>query len=182
MPESARLPPLPRIFVLMRRFLFSFVGIAVVAYTLVYLPPIRSHVIGPFTIAITQLSGGLIKLFGGEVWIAGNMLSIPGFSVEVLDLCNGVEATLLLWSAVLAFRAPLAYKLKGLLVGTLTVHSLNIVRIISLLYLGAYNQALFHWVHSYLWDALIMLDILIVFIVWLRMMPGEVPGDVPVCS
>jgi exosortase H (IPTLxxWG-CTERM-specific) len=166
----------------MRRFFITFIVVALAAYTLVYLPPIRTHVIGPFTIAITHLSGELIRLFGGQVSIVGNVLTIPGFSVEVLDLCNGVEATLVLWSALLAFPSPWGYKFKGLLIGTLTVHSLNIVRIISLLYLGTYNQALFHWVHSYLWDALIMLDILIVFIVWLRMMPNGEPKSVQVVS
>lgn len=154
----------------MRRFLILFLLGGLIAYGLVYLPPVREHVIGPFTVIITQLSGWLIKLFGGQVWMHENMLSIPGFSVQVLDMCNGVEATIILWAALFAFPATWPYKLKGVLIGTLTVHVLNIIRIISLLYLGAYKQEWFHWVHWYLWDALIMLDILIFFLVWLRLM------------
>ena len=155
----------------MRRFFIFFILIVAICFGLVYLPAVRDAVIGPFTAGITQLSGWLIQLFGGRVWTQGNILSIPGFAVEVLDMCNGVEATLILWAAMLAFPAPWIYKLKGLLIGTLTIHSLNIVRIISLLYLGAYKQEWFHWVHWYLWDALIMLDILIVFLAWIRLLP-----------
>ena len=52
---------------LMRRFLILFVVVIAVAYGIVYLPPVRDHVIGLFTVGITQLSGHLIRLFGGEV-------------------------------------------------------------------------------------------------------------------
>ncbi len=156
----------------MRRFLLLFILIAAVSYLIIYLPPVRAYLVGPFTVGITWVAGGLIQLFGGEVRIVGNMLSIPGFAVQVLDMCNGVEATLVLWSALLAFPAPWLYKIKGLIIGTLAVHSVNIIRIISLLYLGAYDREWFHWAHWYLWDVLIMLDVLIVFLAWLRFMPG----------
>lgn len=163
----------------MRRFFVLFILAGSIAYGGVYLPPVRAHVIGPFTEGITQMSGWLIRFFGGQVNVQGNTLAIPGFAVQVLDMCNGVEATILLWAALLAFPAPWGYKLKGVLIGTLTVHALNIIRIISLLYLGAYRPEWFYWVHWYLWDALIMLDILLVFLAWVRLMPiPERPNEV----
>lgn len=155
----------------MGRFLAAFALVAGVAYTVAYLPPVREHVIGPFTFAITDVAGLLIGGLGGQATVSGNILAIPGFSVQVLDLCNGVEATILLWAALLAFTAPWRYRLKGLLLGTFTVHGLNIVRIVSLVYLGAWDRALFHWAHWYVWDALIMADVLLVFLAWLRWMP-----------
>jgi len=157
----------------MKRFITTFVILLLALYIVVYLPPVREHLIGPFTVGITTVSGWIIQLFGGEIWVRGNMLSIPGFAVQVLDMCNGVEATIIFWAAIIAFPSPVLYKIKGLIIGTLTVHALNIVRIISLLYLGAYNREWFHWVHWYVWDALIMLDILIVFLAWIRLMPME---------
>ena len=167
----------------MKRFVITFVIVLLFAYGVIYLPPVRAHIIGPFTEGITHVSGWIIHLFGGEVTVAGNILTIPGFRVQVLDMCNGVEATLFLWAALIAFPAPLLYKLKGLLIGTLTVHVLNIVRIISLVYLGAYKPEWFHWVHWYVWDALIMLDILLVFLAWIRLMPmaeRAFPREAPV--
>ena len=146
------------------------------AYGIIYLPPVRSYAIGPFTEGITHLSGWLIQLLGGAAEVSDNMLTVNPlsankFTVLVLDMCNGVEATVFLWAAILAFPAPMLYKIKGLLIGTLTVHFLNIIRIISLVYLGVYKSDWFHWVHWYVWDALIMLDILIVFLAWIRLMP-----------
>jgi exosortase H (IPTLxxWG-CTERM-specific) len=52
--------------------------------------------------------------------------------------------------------------------GFIAVQALTVLRIISLFYLGNWNLDVFTWVHLYLWPALIMLDVLIVFIVYLR--------------
>ena len=42
------------------------------------------------------------------------------------------------------------------------------MRIISLFYLGQWNQVWFDWFHLYLWQALIVLDALVAFLIWLR--------------
>ena len=48
------------------------------------------------------------------------------------------------------------------------MQALNIVRIISLFYLGQRNYNVFEWFHLYLWPVLIMLDVLVVFAVYLQ--------------
>ena len=157
----------------MRRFLLAFSGIGLLLYGLVYSPPVREGIIGPFTDGLTVAAGGLITLFGGQAWVQGNVLAVPGFSVRILDLCNGVEATLLLWTAMLAFPAPWSYRLWGLLIGVLGVQALNLARIVSLVYLGVWKPAWFNWVHWYVWDALILLDVLLIFLLWLRRLPVD---------
>ena len=155
----------------MRRFISAFLGVGLLLFGLVYLPPIRDHLIAPFTDSLTVIAGWLITTLGGQAWVNGNVLTIPGFSVRILDLCNGVEATLLLWAVMLAFDAPWKYRLWGLLFGFLGVQVINMVRIISLTYLGVWKPEWFHWVHWYLWDALIMVDVLVIFLLWLRRLP-----------
>jgi hypothetical protein len=83
---------------------FSFVVLAGIAF--VYLSPVREHLVAPFTDGITALSGWTIWVFGAAVTVRGNVLAIPGFAVQVLDMCNGVEASIVLWWAILAFPAP----------------------------------------------------------------------------
>lgn len=159
----------------MQRFLLSFIAIGLALFGLVYLPPIRDHLIAPFTDGLTVVAGWLITTLSGQAWVNGNVLAIPGFSVRILDLCNGVEATLLLWAVMLAFRAPWRYRLWGLVLGFLGVQVINMVRIVSLTYLGVWQPDWFYWVHWYLWDALIMLDILVIFLLWLRRLPPPEP-------
>ena len=67
----------------------------------------------------------------------------------------------------------MAHKLVGLAVGIVAVQGLNVVRVISLFYLGQWNMQVFEWAHLYVWQALIMLDVLIVWLVWVRTLPRD---------
>jgi exosortase H (IPTLxxWG-CTERM-specific) len=74
---------------------------------------------------------------------------------------------------MLAMPAPWRLKLLGIGLGFLAIQAMNLLRIITLFYLGQWNDTLFEWAHLYVWQALIMLDVLIVFILWLRFIPAR---------
>jgi exosortase/archaeosortase family protein len=59
----------------------------------------------------------------------------------------------------------------GFLIGFVAIQALNLVRIISLFYIGQWSQVWFDWFHHYLWQALIILDALVVWLIWLRYLP-----------
>ena len=67
----------------------------------------------------------------------------------------------------MAFPARTTHKLVAISAGFIFVQALNIVRIISLFYLGQWNYSVFEWFHLYLWPVLIMLDVLVVFALYL---------------
>jgi exosortase H (IPTLxxWG-CTERM-specific) len=60
----------------------------------------------------------------------------------------------------------------GMAAGLVAIQVLNVVRVISLFYLGQWSAAAFEWAHLYLWQALIMLDALVVWLLWLRALPS----------
>ena len=49
---------------------------------------------------------------------------------------------------------------RGIVAGLAAVQALNVVRVVSLFYLGQWDTSAFEWAHLYLWQALIMLDVL----------------------
>jgi exosortase H (IPTLxxWG-CTERM-specific) len=112
-------------------------------------------------------------LFDSNVISQGILLQDrkTGFAVSIESGCNGIEAALVLIAAILAYPAPWIHKLIGLIAGLLAIQALNLVRIISLFYLGQWNQQAFEWAHLYVWQGLIMLDALIVFLIWLKTIP-----------
>jgi exosortase/archaeosortase family protein len=59
------------------------------------------------------------------------------------------------------------------------VQGLNIVRVISLFYLGQWSIDVFDFAHQYVWQALIMLDVLIVWLLWVRTLPRAAPAAAP---
>ncbi|MDA8620609.1 exosortase H [Luminiphilus sp.] len=74
-----------------------------------------------------------------------------------------------------AFPATLRQKCTAILAGFFFVQALNIVRIISLFYLGQWNYSVFEWFHLYLWPVLIMLDVLVVFAIYLQWLGKSAP-------
>lgn len=159
----------------MTRFVLIFTVVLLGLFSLEMLPPVQALLIEPFTGMLAAISAAIIQPFDHSVLSHGKVLQFGprGFAVSIESGCNGVEATIVLIAAVLAFPAPWRARLLAIGLGFLAVQSLNILRIISLFYLGRWNLDIFAWVHLYLWPALIMLDVLIVFIVYLRYLSGE---------
>ena len=150
-----------------------FILVLVVLFTLELLGPVREYVILPFTAVIASVSAWVTQLFDNSVQSSGIILQNinNGIAVSIQPGCNGVEAMICLTAAIIAFPASWKHKLYGLLFGFLAIQALNIVRIISLFYLLQWNKDWFEWAHLYLWQALIILDALIVFIIWVRYLP-----------
>ena len=152
-----------------------FIIVLVVLFTLELMGPVREWVILPFTGLIASVSAGITQLFDSSVQSHGIILQsvTNGTAVSIQPGCNGVEAMICLTAAIVAFPASWKSKLYGLFFGFLAIQALNIVRIISLFYLLQWNKEWFEWAHLYLWQALIILDALIVFIIWVRMLPDH---------
>jgi exosortase H (IPTLxxWG-CTERM-specific) len=157
----------------MIRFFVLFTVLLVGLFTLEILQTVEIHVILPFTSFIADLSVWLIQLFDDNVMAISNVIrdKTTGFGVRIERGCNGVEALIILFAAIFAFPAPLKNKIIGFTIGFFAIQGLNMVRIISLFYLGQWNQVAFEWFHLYLWQALIILDALVVWLIWLRTLP-----------
>jgi exosortase H (IPTLxxWG-CTERM-specific) len=146
-------------------FLLALLGL----FTLELLEPVQAALIVPFTGLLAEISATLITPFDDAVMFSGKILqdARTGFAVSIESGCNGIEASIVLFAAVLAFPAPWRYRLAAIAIGFLTIQIMNIGRIISLYYLGQWNLDVFTWIHLYLWPALIMLDVLVVFMLYL---------------
>jgi exosortase H (IPTLxxWG-CTERM-specific) len=159
----------------MLRFITLFLLYLFVLFALELLQPVDRWVILPFTAAIAKVSVGIVGLFDSHAIAYGKVLesTTNHFAISIERGCNGVEAVIILVSAMLAFPAPWKNRLIGIGLGFVAIQVLNLVRIISLFYLGQWNRTWFDWFHLYLWQALIVLDALVAFLVWLRYLPRE---------
>jgi exosortase H (IPTLxxWG-CTERM-specific) len=158
----------------MIRFLLYFLLAQASLFFLEMLQPVQQAVILPWTNFLAEISGWLMTLFDDNVAIQGKVIrsTINNFAVSIEPGCNGVEAMIVLLAAIIAFPAPIVYKIKGLIIGFFAIQGINLIRVISLFYLGQWSQELFDWAHLYIWQALIMLDALLVFLIWIRYMPN----------
>ena len=154
----------------MTRFLLLFCGVLGGLFAIEMLKPVQEAVIQPFTGILATISTALILPFDDTVIAQGRILrdATTGFAVSIEAGCNGVEAAIVLIAGIVAFPATIQNKVIAIVAGFFFVQALNIVRIISLFYLGQWNYTVFEWFHLYLWPVLIMLDVLIVFAIYLQ--------------
>ncbi len=154
----------------MIRFLFIFLAVLLLLFGLELLQPVQTHVVLPWTAVLARACVALVGVFDGSAIAQGKVLWNPvnGFGVSIEPGCNGVEAFVVLCAAVLAFPASWRHKALGLVTGFAAIQLLNVLRIISLFYLGQWSMPAFEFAHSYLWQALIMLDVLAVWLIWVR--------------
>ncbi len=162
----------------MVRFFLGFLVLQVVLFGTELTPWAQRWFVVPWTDTLAAISADIIQLFDPGVMADGKLLqsSSNGFAVSIEAGCNGVEATIVLVSAILAFPAPWKRKLVGLAIGIIAVQGLNIIRVISLFYLGQWSFDAFDFAHQYVWQALIMLDVLVVWLLWVRTLPRAIPA------
>ena len=159
----------------MLRFIALFAACLAILFTAELLQSVQAHLIVPFTTGLAHASVWLMRLFDPAVVAQGDEIvdALHGGGIKIVAGCNGVEAVLILLSAVLAFPAPWKHKAIGMLLGFIAIQALNLVRIISLYYLQRWNTVWFEWFHLYLWQALIILDALVFWLIWLRWLPAR---------
>lgn len=147
--------------------------IALFAFEL--LPFGQRFFVQPLTAMLADASAFFISLFGRDLVVQGDIIidKTTGFAAQIAAGCNGVEAIILLTAAIAAFPAPWRYKLWGIGLGFFAIQLLNLVRIVSLFFLGLWHKEAFEWAHLYIWQALIMLDTLLVWMLWIRYLPRQ---------
>ena len=150
------------------RFVLIFTVSLLIGFGVLLTPPVQKVDV-QFSRALVKVSHGLILMCGGHATRDAAILRAPaGFGVEMRDGCNAINVTILLWSAILAFPSSWRMKAAGLLAGSAIIQVINILRFITLFYLGQYSLPWFDFAHAYLWESLIMLDTMVVFWYWVN--------------
>lgn len=153
----------PRV-VFVAKFLIALVGF----YAVVALNPVNDHVIVPFTEVVARASALVLRATSERVEVVGTLIRSPRFAIDVKNGCNGIEAMLLLAAAMLAFPASLRSRLMGLAVASVAIQALNLLRLSSLFWLGAYHRKIFEFFHIAVWQSIIILAAIAMFVVWGR--------------
>jgi exosortase H (IPTLxxWG-CTERM-specific) len=147
-------------------FLLRFVLLLGVFAFLVAWKPVNDHVIVPFTAGIAHASAVVLNALGENVTVSGTELRAGGFSVDIENGCNGVETALLFCSAVIAFPSSWRARVAGLVVGFLAIQLLNLVRVVSLFWIGHHRPALFSAAHTVVWQSAVVIAGVLLFLLW----------------
>lgn len=165
----------------MLRFFLIFLAIQLSLFGVNMLSWVQQHLVLPWTALLARVCAQLVMWFDSSAAATGKVLwnTQTGFGVSIESGCNGIEACIVLFAAIVAYPAHWTHKLAGLAAGFGAVQALNVVRVISLFYLGQWNTAAFNFAHEFLWQGLIMLDVLVVWLLWVRAGNRRATGEPP---
>jgi len=159
------------------RFLLTFIVVLGASFAFLAWKPVNDHVVEPFTGQIAKASGATLRALGQDVTRVDTMLRSPRFAVNIKNGCNGVEAMVILLAAIVAFPAPWKARLLGLVAGAVAIQLVNLVRVVALFLTGAYLPRLFDTSHTVVWQTLVILAAVLIWILWARRVtPRPVPA------
>ena len=130
--------------------------------------PFHERFIQPFTAFIAFSSSKILNLLGTWTSVSGTNLSSRDFGINIVDGCNGVFATAILLSGIVAYPSRIKAKMIGILIGIPAIFIINQLRVISLFYLGRSHPTVFEEVHVYVWQPIIIIFAIFVWDFWAR--------------
>jgi len=177
--KNAKQPNPSAVWVGSKKPVFVFVGLFVVLmgafYAITFIPYVNKNVMDTLQEGNTRASAVVLNIFGERAEAiapdnnpnsARTTLRSPRNSVNIAHGCDAIEPIALFVAAVIAFPAPWRTKLPGLLIGTLVLTALNIVRIISLFYVGIWKPTWFNLMHEDVWQPAFIVLSLFFWVVW----------------
>jgi len=163
----------------MLQFIVVFAFFLIALFRIDMLDGVQQWVAEPWSAWLALAGGQCMAWLDADVAQQGRVLMsrATGFSVSIEAGCNGIEATIVLIAGVLAFPSGWMQKVWGIVAGFVAVQAVNLLRIVSLYYIGKWNMAAFEFAHLYLWQALIMLDVLLVWLLWVTWVGRQSPPN-----
>lgn len=157
------------------RFLVFFFALLVLFEVPLLLPWVDQALVRPFTRGIAVVSGAILNAIGQSNSVTGTTIAGTCFGVNINNGCNGLEATLFLVAAVIAFPATLRARVTAALIGIVLIQALNLVRVISLYLTGCYRREWFDAMHLAIWQTIIFAIAIFYFAQWTRKAATDVP-------
>ena len=127
-----------------------------------------------FLSAHAAVTGTALGLVGVQVDRVGTVLSNDRVAFTIISECTPVAAILIYAAGVLAFPASLRGKATGLAAGVVALTVVNILRIVSLFFVGLYLPSALDVFHLIVWQSLMVLLAVGLLLLW----TGRVRRDV----
>jgi exosortase/archaeosortase family protein len=149
------------------KFLLSFFFLVVGFTFLIRLTFIDENLVLPYTQFISWFTALLFQSVGIGVESSQTLLRHPDFTVDIRRGCDGIVATLILVSALIAYPSPWKSKFVGVFWGYILIFFLNLVRVIVLFSLGILGwMDTFNFVHTYIAQFVVIACAMLYWIFW----------------
>ena len=151
----------------MLRFVLVF-GLLLGAFYALVLFPWADRLLYEYLRANAWMANVILRGLGAHTQVSDVTIRSGDFAISVRRGCDALEPAWFFSAAVLAFPVRWRCKPRGLLLGVTAILLLNLVRIVSLFFIGRHLPKFFPAAHLEFWPVAFILVALALWIVWIR--------------
>lgn len=111
-------------------------------------------------------SSGILNLLGQDTIVVGTTVQSSLFGISVVTACTGIFITGLFLIAVVAFPTRWRSKLIGAGIGIGGIFVVNIIRLVSLYFIGVHWPGFLDQAHQLIWQSLLIAIAVVLWLLW----------------
>lgn len=115
---------------------------------------------------LARVTSGVLHVFGHRTVVAGSTVSSDLFGITVVTACTGLFTTGLFLIAVVAYPSGWRSKLIGVGLGVAGIFLLNVVRLVSLYYIGVHLPGFLDPAHQLIWQSVLIVFAVALWLLW----------------
>lgn len=162
------------------RLMVQFIALMLCFYVIWIMPFFQDTIVANVAKGYASISAFSLNVFGNSVQAIDDVLSSSQFTMSIKNGCDAIEAIAILLCAMIIYPTSYKNKMVGLVLGSLLLIILNIIRIISLFFVGIYVPSIFDVMHISVWQIIfIIVPMLIVmqWLNWIQLKPTNEPAQ-----
>ncbi len=118
--------------------------------------------------ATATMLAAALWLLGAGGQTVGTIVTSKIFSAEIITECTAIFPLMIFLAAVIAYPSGWKKKLWGVLLGVPAILFVNLIRLVSLFYIGYWFPSVFEAAHLLVWQSLIIFFAVLFWLVWVE--------------
>jgi len=118
--------------------------------------------------ATAAMLAGALWLLGAEGQSVGTIVTSKVFSAEIITECTAIFPIMIFLAAVIAYPSRWKPKLWGIVLGVPAILFVNLIRLVSLFYIGYWFPSIFETAHLLVWQSLIIFFAVLFWLIWVE--------------
>lgn len=119
--------------------------------------------------ATASMLAGALWLLGAGGQTAGTVVTSKIFSAEIITECTAIFPLMIFLAAVIAYPSGFKKKLWGIALGVPAILFVNLIRLVSLFYIGYWFPSVFETAHLLVWQSLIIFFAVLFWLMWVEL-------------
>jgi exosortase H (IPTLxxWG-CTERM-specific) len=148
----------------------------ILVFMLIYSRMVETEALAGFLTFTARATGAILNLFGASAQVDGTLISSSNYSMRIVTECTGLTPIAIVVCAVLAYPCTAKQKAIGAALGIVALFVLNLVRMVSLFFIGGhFSSSFFNTAHFLIWQPMMIVAGIVLWLFWVEKLVRVAP-------